>query len=258
MSDEFDDLFRPSPQSYSEEELRRIDEALTRTQGNRQHALIILGMDRDGAVGAGRLKDMIRNTPWLRAKWSKMETPPPNVAHPVDIDRPAPLIAPTREATVKAITRQDKLMGEQLDKLFRPEEADLIKAIQTQYTGHMQATLDLTYGGAVHSTAKMLVLQKQLQDRLDEIDADPSRFERTAFTKEGTPYIMKDAHDYRMEVADRLIKVSDLIRKQNTSINEATKTRLMADKLRREMAQADKGPKSVAGWSAPVKMEETK
>lgn len=246
----------PLRKRLTEEFLRRVDHALERTSGNRLHAAVILGLDKEKGgtdAGAQRVKRIIEAIPWLKAKWTTSEKAPVAASATIDIHRAVPPIAPDKQRLVEAITQQDELMSRGLEKLgYKEQDVTFIRALQTQYVGNIQATLDLTYGAAVHSTVDMTLKLNRLNELLADIDANPKKYELLAYTREGVPYIVKDAHAYRMEVYDRAIKVADLLRKMNSSVNEATKTRLVADKLRREMAQGDKGPQAVAGWDVDV------
>ncbi len=246
---------RPLRRDPPEEFYRRLDAALERTGGNRSHAIIVLGLDKEMTQEAAtyKVRDAIRRTPWLAAKWTKEEKKPLEPSESVDIDRPPMVMAPDKLKLAEAIAKQDALMKGGLEKLgFNSDELAFVQAVQTQYVGNLQQTLDLTYGAAIHSTVEMTLMLKKLKSHLADIDENPEAYVQTAFTKTGDQYIVKDAHAYRMEVVDRMVKVANLLRQMNTGVNEATKTRLVADKLRREMAQGEKGPKAVAGWATPA------
>jgi len=231
---------------YPQALLQMVDTALTTCQGNRGHAANMVGKT------PLEMKNIINNTPWLKLKWQLKETIPPTPGEAVDIDRPPPVIGSTPSAVVKAIEAQDKIIQKGFRKMgYSEDEVLFFEALQTEVAGNIKGILDLTFGGAAHSTMKSLIMMRKMEETLADIDEHPEKYRKVAYTREGTEYEVENEHDYRLKVWKHYMNFADLQRKMNISVNEATKTRLMAQKLQQEMRGKDTGPKTVAGWETP-------
>lgn len=223
-------------QPITEDELGRIDAALTRTNGHRAAAARLLNIKPE------RVYTVLKHNPTLRLKWGtdKPEMPDPDTG---EIDRKPSLVSPADEAVAVATAKQDALLSKGLrgTKLFKSEEVDFLSSIEATYGTNIVGTLQLAQAGMAHSLVKLLMLQRRLESLIDVIDANPDDFVREVHVPGGAVNIGKDAHEFRLELVDRLITVSAEIRKMSESGNKAALTRAQVEKIKSDLAGQNGG-----------------
>lgn len=226
-------------QPVTEDDKQRIDEALTRTRGHRPHAAILLGISYD------RLTNVVLNDPGLRAKWSNTKRElPEGLAGEVHRD---PGLSPDEIKAAEGLAKQEALLAKGWDVLgYSEEQRQFLLTLQATYRTSLRATLDLTYGGMMHSYTRLLMLFEDLHKKLAHIDANPAEYMRTHRTEFGEN-VVKTAHEHRCELYDRFLAVSAELRKVNNDATKVNIVRAQLDKLKAD----DGGPKrKKAGWSA--------
>jgi hypothetical protein len=236
----------------TEDDIRRVNAALEKTKGHREHAAIMIGMPLD------RLNNIVIHKPELREKWGhhKRDLPEGAVG---EIDRQPPEVKPfSREQldAAAAIERQDGILQAGWGKLgINEKQRDFLIQLQATYATNLKGTLDLTYGGMVHAYTKLLFVFEDIIQKISDIDENPDKYRRTFSAGDNTNET-KGPHEYRCELYDRLISIAGELRKTNEGATKANWVRAQLKRL--ESGQGD-GKRKKAGWSAqPVQKVDDK
>lgn len=232
--------------------LARLDEALTRTRGNRRHAGDMLGLTFEN------INYMVRSTPGLKAKWGVPEDPPEVDTLSQELDRPSPMeeLRKERQATADALTRQDAIVEKSKAELpgFSARDRRFFSSIIAAYANDLKSTLDFSYAGAVHANAKLVLTLEKLCNRLARIESHPEEFVRTSVGRDGTENETKGPGEYLKETVSMIVSVSSELRKLSTTVAQAQEIRLKVERLR---AASDKAVVSLASWKPAVNVTPT-
>ena len=232
------------------EEIARVDAALTKTQGNRKHAAIALGLDPK------KVYDMVCDNGPLAAKWGKKHPDAVEPGPDTDIHR-EPGLRPMEEKVAVAITKQDAELHKGWQRLgFDNKERKFLAQLQGTYARSYSATLDLAYGGCAHANTRLLLVLENLTEKVADIEAHPEKYQLKAYTKDGSPYVCKSSTDYLREFHGLIVQVSAELRKMGDSAMAANVLRLKIERMRREQAKPDEA-KKVAGWDGTTPIEVT-
>ena len=246
-------LEMPSPDKsrfiQTPEILAKVDEALTRTGGNRRHVGDMLGLAQSD------VDRCIRDNPGLRAKWGKPSEMPETDTLASELSRPSPseALKKERESVVSALDKQDNLIAKVKGSLpgFSRKDTRFFGSIIAAYANDLRTTLDFSYAGSVHANAKLVMVLEQMCDRLTRIGTNPEEFRRYSVTKDGVENEIKGPNEYVKETVELIVKLSGELRKLSTSVAQAQELRLKVEKLR----AATKGTVTVASWSPAIPIE---
>ncbi len=229
----------------SEDELARINTALEQTKGHRAAAAKLLG------VPPARVYTALKNNEAMRLKWGIDDPVVP--AGPIShIDRPLPLYSPADEQTAGAITNQDATLAQGLQKLgYNEDERNFLGTLETAYSGHIQQTLSLTYGGLIHSFTRMLFAQRRIEELIAHIDDNPDAYERTMTMPGGAVNTIKTAHEFRLELVDRYLALAGEIRKMNEAALKSSYVKAQIDKIKADMAGGAGAGRGKPAWGGP-------
>lgn len=218
----------------TDDEVSRIDAALVHAKGSRAAAARLLGIKAD------RVYVVLKHNPAMRLKWGldKPEVPDVELG---EIDRKPSLVSPRDEAVSAAIAKQDNMLsaGVRGTGLFKDEEVDFLSTLETTYGQNIVGTLQLAQAGMAHSLVKLLMLQRSLEARIAEVDSDPDKFYREMSMPGGVTNVVKEAHEFRLELTDRLLSVTAEIRKMAESGNKAALTRAQVEKIKADLTGGD-------------------
>jgi hypothetical protein len=224
----------------------RIDEALSRTNGNRSHAGDMLG------ITTGNIDYAISVTPGLRARWGKPLTEPETDTLASEIDRPSPpeIVQQEEAKVVKALDKQDDIVAKSNGALpgFTKKDSRFFGSLIAAYAQDLKTTLDFSYAGSVHANARLVLVLEQMCDRLADIGKNPQNYSRVTIGRDGVSNETKGPSEYVKETVDMIVKISAELRKLSTSVAQAQELRLKVEKLR----AASKGTKTVASWDPSV------
>lgn len=224
------------------EEIARVDAALTKTQGNRKHAAIALGLDPK------KVYDMVCDNGPLAAKWGKKHPDAVEPGPDTDIHR-EPGLRPMEvdeQKVVEALNKEDALLGKGLTRLgFNTKEKRFLQQLSQTYRSSFSSVLDLAHGGAAQANVRLLLVLENLTEKLADIEANPSKYELRAFTKDGTSYVAKSANDYSKEFHALVVAVASELRRAGETALKANALRMKFEQMR----QQNNGPKKVAGWT---------
>ncbi len=237
---------KPQVRKYvTADDLARIDAALEKVQGHRGHAAAILGWDET------RLRSAVNYHEELRVKWGRRPDLPPAGDLADDLDRPPPVLdqfSPQERKAALAIARQDELLQKTWKKVgFSPEQQEFLTTLQKSYSVSLKSTMDLTYGGMVHTATRLLMTFEDLVQKIKDVDEHPEKYSRTHMTQFGEVET-KSAHEYRCELYDRLISISAEMRKVHTDVTKAQYVRAQLDALRGNT----QGTGAKPGWAKGV------
>lgn len=240
--------FNAAQNPYTPEEIRLIDEALTRTKGHRRFAAQILGVVED------RVYHAIKSKPELRTKWGKVEEVTDGLAGEIHRGPSLQLRvpeAPGDEAVVAALTEQDESLSKGWKKMgMTHTDRKFLSNLQSAYGGNLKGLADLTAGGLSHAAARLLLLLEKTYEKICDVVERPEEFRRSYMTEHGTRET-KGPDEYYMEFVDRAIKLSDQLRKVSDTAERAQEIRLKVEKLMRE--RQEKQVKKVPAWTAGEK-----
>lgn len=232
------------PQAYrpvTDEDKAQLTAALERTNGNRRHAALMLQWDEK------RVHNMIQHHADLNARWS---TRPAQVelSRASDLDRPPTEIAqfsPDAIKAAEALANQDAIMMKSWEKAgFDEKQRNFLHTLQSSYAIPLKNTLDLTYGGAVHIATRLLLQIESLCARLKDVEDNPDKYERVHVTEFGEN-VVKNNHEFYLELYDRLIATCGEFRKVNTDVTKAAYVRAQLEQLK----QGNGGKPTKPGWS---------
>lgn len=229
--------------AVTDDDRQRVDLAMERAQGNRKHAAQMLGMEYQ------RLVNIIKTSPNLHSKWVAVDHKAPNgFANEIHRDAPVTPFSNEQIAAAEAVEKQDALLATGWKKLgFSTEQKNFLQTIQKEYTGNLRGTLDLTYGGMIHSYTKLLFVFEDLLKRIADVDEHPENYRRDMSTKAGD-FEIKGPHEFRCELYDRLLAVSAELRKVNS---DATKANWVRAQIQKISAGNEPGAKrKKPGWGA--------
>lgn len=241
-----------NPRPYkpiSPEEVAAIDAALEKTNGNRVHAAMALGMDET------RVYNCVRNNPHLRAKWLKKEPEPvePGMAADMHREKPVSPFTPAEVKTVDALNAEDAALQKGWKRLgVSASDRKFLAGLQASYAGNFKSTMDLAYGGAAHANTRLLLALEDVARKLEHIREHPEEYHRTYMTEHGVRE-SKGPDEYYKEFYQIFIEISGELRKMSDSVTKANELRLKVERMR--LAQQTK-TRSEAGWDIPTKPAE--
>jgi hypothetical protein len=218
---------------YTEDEIVRIDQALTATHGNRAQAAVVLGVD------VGRVYHAVERIDAIRAKWSPNFTVPEEKVG--EIDRI--VTDPMDEKLATAFNKQDKLLSKGVEATdLAGDRKEFLLSIQQNYGKHWKSLTDLFRGGIVYTSSELLFQFNNLTKVLADLDANPSKFDR--INEKGV--ITKSSHEYRLEYIDRALHIAEMFRKLNSDRENAELVAAKVEKMKVEKAK--KVTRKVAAW----------
>lgn len=222
----------------------QVDTAMEATQGNRLHVAIMLGVE------AQKIHDAIRNDPGLRAKWGKEALPEVPTGAEGNLD-PGIGLPANAEAIAEKLSRQDALVKKGLEKLsFSDEKKSFILALQTSYGKHWADLGQMFQGGIVYTTTELLCRFNALVREIEKIDANPDAYVREMHGKGGS-MVVKDAHEFRLEMLDRMMSLAELLRKLNSDRERAALIAAQIQKLKEKEVESQKPTRKRARWIKP-------
>lgn len=228
----------PKRQPVTGDDIARLDAALETTQGNRAHAAQMLGWAKS------RIENIINDREPMRVKWGHRRGPVPTNELSDEIDRPEttlPQFSREEKKAALAIAKQDALLEGTWEKTgFSKEQREFLSTLQTSYALNLRSTVDLTYGGMVHTSTRLLMVFEDLVKKIKHIDDHPEEYERTHRSEFGENTV-KSAHEFRCELYDRLIHISGEMRKVHTDVTKAQYVRAQLEALRRGSSPNAKG-----------------
>lgn len=228
------------------EYVRLIDETLEATGGNKMQAAKVLGIERKN------LYEQINRSPVLAEKWLAPKNyidAKKSLTEAEQINRGERVVSPAERQTSEAIEGQDDLLSKGIDGLSVSDEDKKFLLSVASFSGMptFKRVMDLTYGGMVVGYKDLILIRRQLVEKLDEIRANPESF--NDINENGV--ITHSAHKKEMEIIDRINAISKEARCVNESAEKAYMTRMKIDEL--ENARLGEGSKRAkkAGFSPP-------
>jgi hypothetical protein len=208
------------------DELRRIDQALTATGGNRAMAARALGMDEK------RLHNLASKNPILKPKWGTRagEEIPPEETQALHRDPSVSVQLDKLIEQQNRLARRNEVLG------FSDEQKELLSAIEEEYGTHIKGMMDLMAGGLYHTFKKTLLIYPQLEKRLRHIDENQDEYMRVATSKDGER-VTKTHHEHYLEVVDRMNAVADRIMNMTNFMTKIGTAKLQAAKIARDLAK---------------------
>ena len=241
-----DESTPPAPVSrepVTEDIIRQADLALTKTRGNRPHAAQLLGWT------TRRMYNVVDSSPHLKLKWSRKDEQPeaPGLASDVHREKGLQPFATSKEDLAHAVEAEDALWQKGYEKLnFTPAKKEFLTTVMEAHGNHWKAVTQMFQGGVSYTATELLFMfhkiEKEIQDTFDH----PEKYERKAFTQSGTAYVVKGAHEFRMEMMDRALSIAEMFRKLNADTERAQLLAAQVAKLRVEDAKQVKKRKSAA------------
>lgn len=251
MSETIPESHRPSA-PITEDQILRIDAALTKTMGHRAHAAEILGIEPK------RLNNVIGSNEGLRAKWGKHVVEVPTSTDVSEMHRPAPVTPPDPDAAlVEAHAKESAVWAKGMEKLgFTEEKRDFLQAVQSHHGNHWKQMSQMFQGGVSYTATELLFQFNKINATIQETYDHPEKFNRTMENQWGS-YFTKTAHEVRMELTDRALAIAEMFRKLNSDSERATLIAAQVEQLKVEQAQDVKKRKK-AKWAAkPVPVKES-
>jgi len=227
----------------------RVDAALEKTQGHRNHAAILLGIEYR------RFCNVVYTTPALRSKWGThtKEVPSPSPATEMHRDPSIPPFNSEELALVESYTAESEVWERGLDKLkFTQEKRDFLEAVQANHGVHWKQMSQMFQGGVSYTATELLFQFSKINETIQETYDNPAKFDRKMENQWGS-YVTKTAHEVRMELIDRALSISDMFRKLNSDSERATLIAAQVEKMKQDDATEVKARKTASWAKKPAK-----
>ena len=232
-------------QVVTEDTIRRVDAALESTGGHRAHAGQLLGMEEK------RVHNLINTHEILRAKWGKSPKNPPEPGLAAEMHREEAVMPFSKsEAEIAAaVEAEDDLWRVGYEKLnFTPAKKEFLGAVMNAHGNHWTAVTQMFQGGVSYTATELLFMFHKLEKEIQRTFETPDAFVRTAVTKTGDSYVVKDAHEFRLEMMDRALHIAEMFRKLHSDSERAQLLHAQIEKLKVQDAKSVKKRKQAA-WN---------
>jgi hypothetical protein len=111
----------------------------------------------------------------------------------------------------------------------------------------MDEVIDLTYGGMVRNSAKLLTMFHDTQDALNEIMQNPAAFNE--YGEKGQ--ITYSGYKKMKEMMNALLEIAKETRATNTAAEQTMITRAKILEIKKRQQEDQKGPPKVPGFGPP-------
>lgn len=219
----------------TQEQIRLVDAAMLKADGNRRLASRVLQMDRN------RLNAVIDADPGLTSRW-------PTRAQEAEMDLPTDAEALTRgpvisqeSALAEAMAKEDSKFAKGIEALGLPDElSTLARSFRAFHAREFASVVDLTGGGVSVVFLRLCARIAKLEDRIEK-----------GFPPEAeTPEAVQLALNEERMVWDAYLRMAEQIGKYADMCNRSSMVRAKIDLWKKTGSAAKR--KQKAGWSGPL------
>lgn len=215
-----------------------LDAALEASGGVFNTAAQILGCH--GATVKKHVKaDDILCRKW-KPEWVKEDGEDP------EIHRPVQLTAYDKEEI--AMAKQDRSLQKGFVELgFAEDEIAFLTPLAEFSNGRLEQVIDLTYGGMVNNTAKLMILFNKQLEKVNSIMLNPDLFDET--NAEGT--IVYSGYKKLKESTTILLEIQKEVRATARAAEDTMITRAKIREIKKRQQEEDKDPLKKPGFGGP-------
>lgn len=143
----------------TEQDKKRVNEELTKANGNRRQAAAVLGMS------VQRLRNVICSSPLLRSQWVQTKNPGPTAGETM---QGPPAVAEPTETQVQQSEREEGEFRKLLETTGKtPEDVVLAMSYQQMFGRHVVKVVNVMGGGAMARSLRLLERIEALEAEFD-------------------------------------------------------------------------------------------